>query len=174
MAVTTLRNAGGGTAHNVSADISTTSPYVTWPYNTSSSYPDIAGGGTANNSNDFDFTVASGTPDGHVINFTLDIDASNGGPWSDSFEVTVVCNHPPDEPHTPSPDNLASDQELDVDLSWTGTNPASPPSGQTLGRDQASTDTDDGSDWTLQGPTPGAPNGSQVSNVYLPLILRNH
>lgn len=60
---------------------------------------------------------------------------------------------------------------------WTGTNPAGPPSGQTLGRDQASTDTDDGSDWTPQDPTPGMQNltyGSETSFIYLPLILRNY
>jgi hypothetical protein len=41
---------------------------------------------------------------------------------------------------------------------WTGTNPAGPPYGETLGRDQFSTDTDDGSDWCAQTETLGAQN----------------
>jgi hypothetical protein len=70
--------------------ISTSSPYVTFLYNTSSGYGNIPGGGMATNVNDFDFEVDSNTPDGHVIHFDLNITASNGGPWSDGFDVTVV------------------------------------------------------------------------------------
>ena len=75
----------------VGATISTSDPYVTWLYNTTSSYPDIAGVGTGTNSDDFDFAVDASTPDGHVIQFNLDITASNGGPWADSFHVPVEC-----------------------------------------------------------------------------------
>ena len=90
----TLRNQGDGTATSVNGAISTSDPYVTWLYNTDSDYPDISGGGTGSNSNDFDFAVDSSTPDGHVIHFDLNITASNGGPWSDSFSVSVACPWP--------------------------------------------------------------------------------
>lgn len=39
---------------------------------------------------------------------------------------------------------------------WSGVNPLSPPSGQTLGRSADGHDTDDGSDWCSQTPTLGA------------------
>jgi len=98
----TLRNHGDGTAAGVNATISTSDPYVTWLYNTDSAYPDIPGAGTGTNSNDFDFAVASGTPDGHVIQFNLNISASNGGPWSDSFSLPVTCSQPDLRPYAPS------------------------------------------------------------------------
>jgi hypothetical protein len=90
----TLRNHGNSTATGVNGTISTDDPYLTWLYNTDSSYPDIPGGGTGANSSDFDFAVDPNTPDGHIIQFHLDINASNGGPWSDSFSVSVTCHKP--------------------------------------------------------------------------------
>jgi hypothetical protein len=118
-----LRNAGGGTANNIDVDISTTSSYVTWLYNTTSSYPDIAGGGTDDNDNDFDFSVDSGTPNGHVIHFDLNISAANGGPWTDSFDISVTCNQAPNTPSSPSPSDGAGNQSITTDLSWTGGDP---------------------------------------------------
>jgi subtilisin family serine protease len=90
-----LRNQGSDTATGVNATISTSDSYVNFLYNTSSSYPDIPGSGTGTNTDDFDFEVDPSTPDGHVIHFDLNITASNGGPWSDSFDVTV--GEPPEE-----------------------------------------------------------------------------
>jgi hypothetical protein len=85
-----LLNAGTDQATDVYATISTSSPYVTFIYNDSSEYGNIPGGGMATNFNDFDFEVSGSAPNGHVIHFDLDITASNGGPWSDGFDVTVV------------------------------------------------------------------------------------
>ncbi len=87
----TLRNEGNDAATGVSAAISTADPYVHFTCNTSSGYPDIPGGGTGTNSNDFDFEVDPGTPDGHAIHFDLNVSASNGGPWADAFDVPVTC-----------------------------------------------------------------------------------
>ena len=98
----TLYNQGSDTATGVNAAISTSDSHVTWLHNTSSSYPDIAGGGTGTNTDDFDFEVDPDTPDGHVIHFDLDITASNGGPWSDSFNVPVACPWPDLRPYAPS------------------------------------------------------------------------
>jgi len=85
-----LLNNGSDEAIDVQATASTSSPYVTFIYNDSSSYGNIPGGGTVINANDFDLEVSPSTPDGHVIHFDLNITASNGGPWTDSFEVPVV------------------------------------------------------------------------------------
>lgn len=90
----TLRNLGDGTATGVNAIISTGDPYVTWLYNTDSAYPDIPGEGTGTNSNDFDFAVDPNAPDGHAIQFDLNIDSPNGGPWPDSFSIPVACPQP--------------------------------------------------------------------------------
>ena len=89
-----LYNQGNGTATGVNAAISTSDPHITWLYNTASGYPDIPGGGTATNSDDFDFTVDPSTPHGHAIQFDLTVNASNGGPWSGSFSVSVACPWP--------------------------------------------------------------------------------
>jgi hypothetical protein len=84
-----LLNTGTDEATDVNAVISTSSPYVTFLYNTSSDYGGIPGGGMATNLNDFDFELSGSAPIGHVIHFDLNLTASNGGPWSDGFDVTV-------------------------------------------------------------------------------------
>ncbi|MFP4346571.1 MAG: C1 family peptidase [Anaerolineales bacterium] len=86
-----LRNQGDGSATTVNATISTSDPYVTWLYNVDSGYPDIPAGGTGRNNNDYDFALDAAAPNGHLIQFELDITASNGGPWTDSFQVPVSC-----------------------------------------------------------------------------------
>jgi hypothetical protein len=119
-----LQNQGTDPAQDVYAELSESDPYVSFIYNTSSSYPDIPGGESRANGNDFDFTVDPGTPHGHVIHFDLDITASNGGPWADSFDVVVSCaNNPPNEPSSPSPADSSAVPDLDVTLSWTGGDP---------------------------------------------------
>jgi hypothetical protein len=119
-----LLNQGTDPAQGVYAELSESDPYVSFIYNTSSSYPDIPGGESRGNANDFDFTVDPDTPHGHVIHFDLDVTASNGGPWSDSFEVAVSCaNNPPNEPSSPSPADSSTVPDLDVTLSWTGGDP---------------------------------------------------
>jgi hypothetical protein len=86
----TLFNQGDTTATGVSASLSTSDSYITVT-DVVEDYPDILGGGTGEDIYDYDFEVASDMPDGHVIHFDLDISASNGGPWSDSFDVPVSC-----------------------------------------------------------------------------------
>ena len=87
-----LTNLGTYTATAVTAVLTNTDPYVSaFLYNDSSVYPDIPGGGTEQNIGDWDFEVDPTAPDGHVITFYLDpITADNGGPWVDSFVVTVT------------------------------------------------------------------------------------
>jgi putative hemolysin len=120
-----LHNQGTDPVTGINASIGTSDPYVTWPFNTSSGYPDIASGGTGTNSNDYDFALDPTTPNGHLIQFDLDISAGNGGPWADSFEVSVTCtpNSPPNTPSNPSPTDGATGVPTTTDLSWTGGDP---------------------------------------------------
>ena len=91
-----LYNQGTDTAAGVNATLSTVDPYVSFPINTSSSYPDIPGLSTRTNNDDFEVAFHPETPDGHVVIFNLEMTAANGGPWSDSFTIPVSCA--PDEP----------------------------------------------------------------------------
>jgi predicted 3-demethylubiquinone-9 3-methyltransferase (glyoxalase superfamily) len=84
-------NQGSETATGVNATLSTSDPYVAFPYNSDSGYPDVPAGETATNSNDYDLQVDPGTPDGHIVRFNLNVTASNGGPWSNSFDIPVTC-----------------------------------------------------------------------------------
>jgi hypothetical protein len=118
-----LVNQGTDAATLIDATISASDPYVTWLHNTDSEYPEISGGGTATNLNDFDFEVDATTPNGHVIQFDLEITAYNEGPWTDSFNVPVSCNNPPNTPSNPMPADGASSVPVTADLSWTGGDP---------------------------------------------------
>ncbi len=82
-----LKNRGDSDAHNITATISAldkciniTDDDITWV--------SIAAG-EIKVSYDFDFKVSNYCPDGHTINFTLDI-TSDEGSWSDSFSLNVV------------------------------------------------------------------------------------
>ena len=119
-----LLNHGDGAATDLDVSISTDDPYVTWLYNTSSGYPDVAPRETGTNNDDFDFEVDPTAPDGHTVRFVLDVSASNGGPWSDAFDLPVVCiNTPPDAPTSPSPAEGASAASINTDLTWASSDP---------------------------------------------------
>lgn len=120
-----LANQGDGTALNVTGEISGTDPYIAWLYNTTSGYPDILPAEAEQNTNDFDFEIDPATPDGYTLQFTLDITAGNGGPWSETFTVPVVCSgqHAPNEPANPSPPAGATDVTRNSGLGWSGGDP---------------------------------------------------
>lgn len=87
----TLGNTGSSPAAGVIAALGSADPYVSQFANTSSAYPDIDVGSTASNDNDFDFDVAPDMPDGHMVQFNVDVTSVYGGPWSDSFSLMAAC-----------------------------------------------------------------------------------
>jgi hypothetical protein len=84
-----LENQGTETVLFVDATISTADPYVTWTGTTSAYYGDIIGGATVTNTVPFDLSVACAAPDGHQIDFDLDIVDVESEHTYDSFTVTV-------------------------------------------------------------------------------------
>jgi len=116
--VVTLQNTGSADAHNVSAELSTSDSYVTIS-DSSESYGDIVAGGSAPCSADYDFTVSSGCPDGHVISFDLAITADEGT-WSDSFTVTVYSSGPTDDAYEEN-DTLATAYDFTSEGTWLST-----------------------------------------------------
>jgi hypothetical protein len=88
-----IANQGLTSAVGITTTLSTGDPYVTFLFNTTSGYPDIPGGGSDDNDNDYDFAIGLDTPDGHIISFDLDITAVNDGPWTDDFELVVGCSN---------------------------------------------------------------------------------
>ena len=119
-----LRNQGTVVATDVVAGLSAADSYISIT-DAEEDFPDIAGGGTGEDLADYDFVVDAGTPDGHIIHFDLDITASNGGPWSDSFDIPVSCggNSPPYEPSDPTPADGEVGVSVATDLSWAGGDP---------------------------------------------------
>ena len=60
---------------------------------------------------DYDFVVDPSTPDGHTISFALDpINATNGGPWTDTIDIPVVCD---------LSDTPIFEEYFDTDQGWT-------------------------------------------------------
>ena len=83
-----LKNWGTSTAYGVEAELSLTDPFVVSIGDNYEAYGDIAPGATVPPPDDFNFTLASYAPDGHVLQFTLTVsDASNT--WTSSVPISV-------------------------------------------------------------------------------------
>ena len=89
-----VANIGAQTAVNVFGCISTESDYVIGPhYNSCSIFGSVAGGSSAANTDDFDFSIAPGTLDEHTITFTLHLTHSlNSDTWLINYVVPVQGN----------------------------------------------------------------------------------
>jgi hypothetical protein len=90
-----LKNTGIETAAGISGTLSTQDPDIFFR-NNASAWPDIAAGDTAVSDLSFDFDVAGELGEEKIVTFTLNITASNGGPWVCTFdEVVSPENEPP-------------------------------------------------------------------------------
>jgi C1A family cysteine protease len=80
----------------------------------SEEYGDMLPGNMATSLDAYDFAIDPACPAGHVVTFTLNITASNSGPWTDSFTRAIVV--PPDV------SNVSATQRSDgtgtVDISY--------------------------------------------------------
>lgn len=73
-----LKNWGSSSVSNVVATLSSSDAYVASITDNSESHGTMAGGAIDNPPDDFDFTIASYVPDGHVLQFTLTTSSSGG------------------------------------------------------------------------------------------------
>ena len=83
----TLENVGVDEATGLSGTLSTTDSYVTVTVATQG-FPDIPAAGFGTCGLPFEVEVAGDVPDGHLIQFTLDV-TGNEGSWSTSFSLAV-------------------------------------------------------------------------------------
>lgn len=83
-------------------------------------YGNIPSGGTATSFDNYDFKIADDCPEDHVVIFNLEITADNGGPWTDSFEVTIVSAPPTDDVAitnvTPSKTVVGQDYSMSINV----------------------------------------------------------
>lgn len=83
-----LKNWGSSTAYGVEAELSLTDPFVVSIGDNYEAYGDIAPGATVLPPDDFNFTLATYAPDGHVLQFALAVsDASNT--WTSSVPISI-------------------------------------------------------------------------------------
>jgi len=101
--VVTLENVGVDVAYGVTATLSSSSSRVTL-IDDYEEYGDIPASGTAQCAEDYDIAIASDTPDGEVIPFTLTIAGSARETWESNFGLLVsapvieYADHEADDP----------------------------------------------------------------------------
>ncbi|MCP4550112.1 MAG: T9SS type A sorting domain-containing protein [bacterium] len=82
-----LHNYGSSSAGSVTGTIASTDPFVTITDN-SEGFGTIASGATVWSSGDFDITLADNTPDGHVVELSLNAD-NGSSDWTSLIELPV-------------------------------------------------------------------------------------
>ncbi|MBD3348068.1 MAG: T9SS type A sorting domain-containing protein [Candidatus Eisenbacteria bacterium] len=101
--VVTVENVGVDPAYGVNATLSSTSGYVTI-VDDYEEYGDVSPSATAQCGEDYDFEIATGTPDGEVIPFTLTISGTARETWESNFGIAVTApvveyaSHSADDP----------------------------------------------------------------------------
>ncbi|MBU1707268.1 hypothetical protein KKG05_11675 [bacterium] len=84
-----LKNWGGSTVTGVNATIGLADPFLVSINDNTESYGTIASGGTVSSGDDFDFTIASYVPDGHILQFNLTVTDDVPTTWESVVPVTV-------------------------------------------------------------------------------------
>jgi len=92
--LTTTLAAAGSALHTVTAALSSSDPYVSVLWNTTSAFPDLPSGGSGANLNDWDLAVSPQAPDGHTAHLTMQVSAADGGPWSVDVPLPLACPTP--------------------------------------------------------------------------------
>jgi hypothetical protein len=83
-----LENAGSQGAASVQADLSCNDSYVT-VMSASSNYPDIPPAGSGTSFSSYQFQSSSDCPQGHAVDFILQIDAWGGYSVADTFQMII-------------------------------------------------------------------------------------
>ncbi len=87
----TAANDGEGPLSGLAASLSESDPYVTLLYNSSSDYPTIAPGETAENDRDWDLRISADAPGGHQFLASFTFTADVGGPWIVDVTIPIEC-----------------------------------------------------------------------------------
>jgi len=77
-------------------------------------YGDIPASSSAPSLDDYNFDIDPLCPDGHIVTFNLDIMATNGGPWSSDFQITIYSDMDLVAKFSATP--LSGDEPLSVDF----------------------------------------------------------
>ncbi len=103
----TVGNGGEATLGGLSGKLTESDPYLRLLYNSSASYPALAGGASGENRRDWDLRVSSNTPAGHEFRFTVTYTADTGGPWSIEVTIPISCGTAePDPPPETTPERV--------------------------------------------------------------------
>jgi hypothetical protein len=98
-----LRNEGNTAVEGIQGTLSnpggTGADDVSWTGNTTSTYPNIAGGVSAGNLLAFDFSIEELAKHGHRIDYDLGITADNWSGGSVSFSLPILCSATADYRH---------------------------------------------------------------------------
>lgn len=86
-----LRNRGTTAAVDVTATLSSSSPYVTFPVATAV-YATVPGLGTSLPAAPFAISIDPDCPDGAIIAVACSMTAAEGGPWNSTLELQVTWN----------------------------------------------------------------------------------
>ena len=111
-----LYNHGDDSISGISASISTADNILSG--NTISDYPAISSQATGTNKDDFELEIDDTLPNGHTFTFGLNITATGGGPWSDSFNLSVSCCSTPGTPTLTAPDDNTLVKNPIPDFQW--------------------------------------------------------
>ncbi|MFQ6093850.1 MAG: M28 family peptidase, partial [bacterium] len=85
----TLINIGSAPATGVTGVLRTSEPYITLA-DSVESFGDIAPNDTAESADDFDFAVSTNCPNGHFVQFSLEVRDEDGKVWASSFKLQVT------------------------------------------------------------------------------------
>lgn len=85
----TLENTGDEDALNVNATISSSNSFITFT-TTYQDFINIPQGSTGMSSSFYVFKINSSCPADYYITIDIDMEASNGGPWNDNFQIHII------------------------------------------------------------------------------------